>query len=422
MRAWQKSIPSAVLWAVWLATRTALYLGATVPGRDGDAGLYQQWYACCFSHGTFPAADPMWQYPPGAALVFWLPGRLPGGYVDHFMVLALGCDLAVMVLLCARARRGGSLAGAWYWVCGFPLLGAVSVGRFDVVPVALSVAALCVTGRGGVRGALIGAAAAIKAWPVTLLAGMAPGQQRRSLAAAAAVLAAVCAIFASATASFLAHQGARGVEIESVAATPFMIWRQAGWHGTVAYRFGAYQLSGGHVALAQDASRLGLVLAAAAVVGWRLLIASGRARWRPEFAADAPLAATLLFLVVSPVLSPQYLLWVIGLAAACLATGQTTQRLVAFVVLAAAGLTQLIFPVGWISLVHGSDAVTGVLAARNVLLAVAAALSCWRILRMTSPSHEDPGQVAARGHHTKSAAGDVLTLPGRPELRHNEGR
>ena len=40
------------------------------------------------------------------------------------------------------------------------------------------------------------------------------------------------------------------------------------------YRFGAYQLSGGHVALAQDASRLGLVLAAAAVIGWRLLIAS----------------------------------------------------------------------------------------------------------------------------------------------------
>src|SRR5580704_1764038 len=382
MRAWRKSIPSAVLWVVWLATRTALYLGATVPGRDGDAGLYQQWYACCFAHGTFPAADPMWQYPPGAALVFWLPGRLPGGYVDHFMFLAIGCDLAITVMLWLSARRGGSLAGAWYWVCGFPLLGAVSVGRFDVVPVALSVAALCVAGRGGVRGALIGAGAAIKAWPVTLLAGMAPGQQRRGLAAAAAVLAAVCAIFASATASFLAHQGARGVEIESVAATPFMIWRQAGWHGTVVYRFGAYQLSGGHVALAQDASRLGLVLAAAAVVGWRLLIASGRARWRPEFATDAPLAATLLFLVVSPVLSPQYLLWVIGLAAACLATGLTTQRPVAFVVLAAAGLTQLICPVGWISLVHGSDAVTGVLAARNVLLAVAAALSCWRILRM----------------------------------------
>ncbi len=408
-----------MLWAVWLATRTALYLPANRPGRDGDAGLYQQWYACCLSHGTFPVADPMWQYPPGAALVFWLPGRLPGSYVEDFMVLAIGCDLAITFMLCSRARRGGSLAGAWYWVCGVPLLGAVTVGRFNVVPVALSVAALCVAGRGGVRGALIGAGAAVKAWPVTLLAGMAPGQQRRGLAAAAAVLAGVCVIFASGTASFLAHQNARGVEIESVAATPFMIWRQAGWHGTVVYRFGAYQLSGEHAALAQDASFLGLVLAAAAVIGWRLLIACGRARWRPEFAADAPLAATLLFLVASPVLSPQYLLWVTGLAAACLATGQTTQRPVALAVLAAAGLTQVIFPIEWRSLVSGSDAVTGVLAARNVLLVLAAALSCWRILRVTSPGHQDPGQH--QDSPRQISAGDALMLPDCPELRHNKG-
>jgi hypothetical protein len=409
----RKSIPSLVLWVVWLATRTDLYLHANGPGRDGDAGLYQQWYACCLSHGAFPVADPRWQYPPGAGLVFWLPGRLPGSYVEAFMVLAIGCDLAITFMLCSRARRGGSLAGAWYWVCGVPLLGPVTVGRFDVVPVALSVAALCVAGRGGVRGALIGAAAAVKAWPVTLLAGMAPGQQRRGLAAAAAVLAGVCAIFASGTASFLAHASARGVEIESVAATPFMIWRQAGWPGTVVYRYGAYQLSGGHAALAQDASFLGLVLAAAAVTGWRLLIASGRARWRPEFAADAPLAATLLFLVASPVLSPQYLLWVTGLAAACLATGPTTQRPVALAVLAAAGLTQVVFPIKWLSLVSGSDAATGVLAARNVLLVLAAALSCWRILRVTSPGHEAPDQVAPQDHRggARQVAGPAGPAP-----------
>ena len=249
-----------------------------------------------------------------------------------------------------------------------------------MVPVALSVAAVCLTGRGVVRGALAGAGAAIKVWPVTALAGMAPGQCRRGLAAAAAVFTVACVLFGSQTASFLAHQGARGVEIESVAATPFMIGRQAGWHGTVLFRFGAYQLSGAHVALAQDASRLGLVLVTAGVLGWRLLIASGHLRWRPEFLADAPLAATLLFLVVNSVLSPQYLLWVTGLAAACLATGRTTQRPAALAVLAAAGLTQLVFPVGWLSLLSGSDLVTGILTARNILLVLAAALSCWRII------------------------------------------
>ena len=157
-----------------------------------------------------------------------------------------------------------------------------------------------------------------------------------------------------------------------------------GGHGTVWNRLGAWQLGAGQPALPRGPSRLGLVLAAA-VLGWRLLIASGRARWQPELAADAPLAATLLFLIPSPVLSPQYLLWVTGLAAACLATGRTTQRPVALAVLAAAGLTQVIFPVGWPSLLAGSGAVTCVLAARNGLLVVAAALSCQRILRATSP-------------------------------------
>ena len=384
---------SRALWAVWLATRAVLYLRVTAPHMSGDVGIYQRWYACCLSHGAFPVGDPMWQYPPGAALAFWLPGRLPGGYVNTFVLLAIGCDLVITLMLCARARRGGSAAGAWSWVCGVPLLGLVTVSRFDMLPVALSVAAVCLAGQGGARGVLTGAGVAVKIWPVTLLAGTPPGQWRRDLAGAAAVLAAVCVIFPTATLSFLAHQAARGVEIESVAATPLMIWRQAGWAGTVVYRFGAMQLSGWPAGLMHEASILGLVLAAVAVLGWRLLIASGRARWRPEFAADAPLAATLLFLIVSPVLSTQYLLWPLGLAAACLATGRTTQRPVAVAVLAAAGLTQVIFPLGWPALVNGSAVITGVLVARNMLLVAAAVLSCWRILSASFASDEDPAQL-----------------------------
>src|SRR5579863_2084245 len=103
---------SPALWAVWLATRAFLFLLAEAPRGSGDAGIYQHWYACCLSHGSFPVHDPMWQYPPGAGLVFWLPGRLPGGYVTDFVFLVLGCDLAITLMLWARARRGGSVAGA----------------------------------------------------------------------------------------------------------------------------------------------------------------------------------------------------------------------------------------------------------------------------------------------------------------------
>ncbi len=382
---------SVALWVVWLASRVDLYLVVTAPHNNADVGIYQRWYECCLSHGSFPLADPMWQYPPGAGLVLWLAGRLAGSYVSDFVLLAIGCDLGITLMLRARARRRGSAAGAWLWVCGVPLLGTVAVSRLDVVPVALSVAAVCWAGRGGVRGLLIGAGAAIKIWPVLVLAGtppVPPGRLRRDLAATAVVFTAVCAGFPSATGSFLAHQAQRGVEIESVVATPWMIWRAVSSAGNAVFKFGSYQFSGGHAVIALDVSRLALVLVAAAVLGWRLLAGSGRARWRPEFAADAPLAATLLFLVASPVLSPQYLLWPLGLAAACLASGCTTQRSVALAVLAAAGLTQLIFPIGWQGLLSGSGAVTAALTARNLLLVGAAVVSCRRILTMTPPVDE----------------------------------
>jgi hypothetical protein len=391
----RRHISSYGLWAVWLASRAVLFRLVTAPSMIGDVGLYQRWYTCCLSRHAFPAGDPMWQYPPGAGLVFWLAGRLPGRYPDSFALLAIGSDLAVTLILCAAPRRGGSLAGAWYWVCAVPVLGSITIGRLDMIPVAISVAAARVTRRGGARGLLIGAGAAVKAWPVTLLAGAAPGQRRRVLAAAAAVLAATCIAFRGSTMSFLAHQGARGVEIESVAATPFLIWRHAGWHGAVVYRYGAMQLSGEYVTLARDASMLCLVLIAVAAAAWSLWTGRDRDRWRPEFAADAPLAVTLLVLVASPVLSVQYVLWVIGLAAACLANRGTTQRPVALLLLAVAGLTVAVYPAGWLPLIGGSGAVTVILIARNALLVAAAAVSCRRILRYRATSR--PGYLLGAG-------------------------
>jgi Glycosyltransferase family 87 len=398
-------MPSFALWALWLVSRTVIYLAGTVPRLAGDVGLYQHWYVCCLSRHAFPSADPMWQYPPGAGLALWLPGRLPGSYLDHFALLAAGCDLVVTIVLGAAPRRGGSLAGAWYWVCGVPLLGSLSVDRLDMIPVMLSVAALRAAGRGGVRGGLLAAAAVVKAWPVTLLAGTAPGQWRRVLPALAAVLTAL-AFLRGPTMSFLAHQDARGTEIESAVAVPFMIWRLAGWHGSLVYKYGAWQLSGEHAGLARNASGLSLILIVVAVTAWCAATARGRIRWRPEFAADAPLAVTLLVLVASPVLSPQYMLWAVGLAAACLAARQTTQRPAALAILAAALLTVIVFPAGWQGLLRGSAMITGVLAARDALLAVAAAVSCWRVLGAARLGGENRGPLAG------DAAAGTLTAAG----------
>ncbi|TVZ05409.1 hypothetical protein EAS64_12710 [Trebonia kvetii] len=406
-RVWRKHLPSLALWALWLVSRTVLYLIGTVPRLAGDVGLYQHWYVCCLSRHAFPSADPMWQYPPGAGFVLWLPGRLPGSYLNDFALLAIGCDLAVTIVLVAASRRSGSRAGAWYWVCGVPVLGPLAIDRLDMIPVMLSVTALCAAGRGGIRGGVLAAATAVKAWPVMLLAGTAPGQWRRILPALAAGLTAI-AFLRGPTMSFLAHQDARGTEIESAVAVPFMIWRLVGWHGSIVYKYGAWQLSGEYSGLARDASRVSLLLIAASVTVWCLLTARGRIQWRPVFAADAPLAVTLLVLVASPVLSPQYMLWAVGLAAVCLAARQTTQRPAALAILTAALLTVVVFPTGWQSLLGGSALVTGILAARDALLAVAAAASCWRLLSAARSRGENRVQV----HEVSRRSGPRVRRPG----------
>jgi hypothetical protein len=97
----------------------------------------------------------------------------------------------------------------------------------------------------------------------------------------------------------------------------------------------------------------------------------------------------------------QYVLWVIGLAAACLAARGTTQRPVALVLLAVAGLTVAVYPAGWYLLIRGSGAITGLLVARNALLVVAAAASCRRIL----------------GHHAPSRSGNSLRAGGVATVR-----
>jgi Glycosyltransferase family 87 len=373
----------------WVSSRSLLYVFATtrlwdvITRATYDVHLYQSWYARYLAHGVFPGANS-WQYPPGAAVAFWLPAQFPGDYLRDFALLAIGADLAVLVMLIWRARRGGSLLGACYWTVGVPLAGPLLAMRFDVFSVALAVAALCVAGAPIGRGVLAGAGAMIKVWPATVVLGLPPGQVRRGAVAFGATAAAVVGSFVflmPGALGFLDHQGGRGVEVESVAVTPFLIARHFGWHGVVALQYGSFQLAGAHVALAWYAAEFGLVLSVMAAGSWRLLIARGRLRWRPEFQADAPLAATLLLISTSRVLSPQYVLWVTGLAACCLAAERSTQRPVAVALLAVDALTTVVYPLGFARLIEGSDLMTVTVAVRNGLLLVVTAWSCWRLLR-----------------------------------------
>ncbi|MCZ7413850.1 MULTISPECIES: glycosyltransferase family 87 protein [unclassified Streptomyces] len=381
--------PSARVLLCWLLTRSALLLCVfgvlTLRGPDvtTDVSVIYQGWAEILRSGSFPRDDVTWQYPPGAALPVLAPDLLPFlRYEAAFFVLACVADAVVLGLL---LRRPASRAGAWTWVAGVPLLGPTVYARYDLMVTAVAVAAvLAVARHPRTAGALIALGALVKVWPALLLAGVRPGRGGRRLAASALVtaglLAAVLTLAAPHGWDFLFAQRDRGLEVESVGALVFHLGRYAGWEGYVSLHYGSMEFLGPHVSTVATASLLCTVAALGWLVRWRLRVVT----WQRSTAADAALAAVLLFTVTSRVISPQYLVWLVGLAAAALALGSARQRVPAGLILGATALTVLEFPLYFDAVVASEPLGVTLLVLRNGLLLAAAALSCAALWRSTA--------------------------------------
>jgi hypothetical protein len=388
----------------WVLTRLPLLLWVwkvyVFPGPDVTSdvsGIYRGWSEV-LSSGTFPLDDVTWQYPPAAALAILSPALLPfWDYATAFYALACAADLAVLVLL-ARAGRRPELSrrGAWVWVAGLPLLGPTVYARYDVMVTAVAVAALLAGARHPrAAGVLAGLGALLKVWPALLLLAV-----RRRSTWVAAVL--TCAVLAGAFAAampgafaFLTFQRDRGTEVESLGALVFHVARQFGWSGQVLLNYGSVEFLGPHVDTVSSAALFLTGVAFGWLLLWRLLAR----RFETHTVADASFVAVLMFTTTSRVISPQYLVWLVGVAAVCLCHPSSRMRLPVWLVLAASFVTVLEFPL-WFAHVVASDA-RGVtlLFVRNGLLLAATLVAAARLWRATVvppvvPVPDEPARAA----------------------------
>ncbi|MCI0386550.1 glycosyltransferase 87 family protein [Streptomyces sp. CNQ085] len=386
-----------LLIAAWAATRTVVLLCVfkviTVPGPDVTSDvsvIYQGWYRV-LSTGVFPSDDVTWQYPPAAALAILSPALLPFlEYPAAFYVLACAADAAAFGLLLHASRRGAGRegsrgrAGAWVWVAGVPLLGPTVYARYDLMVTAVAVAALLALSRGPrTAGALAAFGALLKVWPALLLVGTPRGRVTRAVWCAAATAALVLtAVFAAAmpgALDFLTHQRDRGTEVESVGALVFHVARHFGWEGRVLLNYGSVEFLGPYVDVVSAAA----LLCTAAAFGWLLRWRLRAVEWTASTAADAAFAAVLLFTVTSRVISPQYMVWLVGLAAVSVTLRTGRQGPPAVLVVVATGVTLLEFPLNFGSVVASDALGITLLVVRNGLLVAAAVLSCARLWRTT---------------------------------------
>ncbi|MZD06359.1 DUF2029 domain-containing protein [Streptomyces sp. SID5785] len=387
-----KTRPPASLLVVWVLTRTLLLLCVfgvvTVPGPDvtSDVSVIYHGWSDVLRTGTFPLDDVTWQYPPAAAVAILSPALLPFlEYASAFFLLAFLADAAVFfMLLYVAERQGKARRGVWVWVVGLPLLGQTVYARYDVMVTAVAVAALLAAARHPrAAGVLTAVGAMLKVWPVLLLIGTRRGRATREAWGAAALTAAgiagVCALAMPGAFAFLTFQRDRGTEVESLGALVFHVARRFGWSGTVQLNYGSVEFLGPYVDLVSALAQGLTVLGFGWLVLWRL-----RARaWGSATPADAGLVAVLLFTTTSRVISPQYMVWLVGVAAVCLLFRESRMTLPVWLVLAASLVTFLEFPV-WFGHVVASDT-QGLLLmlVRNGLLVAATLSACHRLWRAT---------------------------------------
>ncbi|WP_316782467.1 glycosyltransferase family 87 protein [Streptomyces sasae] len=401
----------ASLLVIWGAGRLVLLLFVlkvfVFPGADVTTDvsvIYQGWYEV-LRHGTFPLDDVTWQYPPAAALAILSPGLLPFlDYPTAFFVLAFLADLAVLVLLLYTGLRPGrTLRGAWVWVLGVPLLGPTVYARYDLMVTAVAVAALLAGARHPrIMGALVGFGAMVKVWPALLLVG---AVRRRAWVSAAVTAGAVGGLFAVAMPgafSFLTFQRDRGTEVESLGALVFHIARHYGWHGQVLLNYGSIEFLGPHVKAVSTAALLLTVLA----FGWLLLWRLSAVRFRNHTLADTAFTAVLMFTVTSRVISPQYMVWLVGLAAVCLCFRAGRMTVPAVLVVLASFVTVLEFPAGFAHVVVSDWYGVTLLLLRNGLLVAAtvtAARALWRSTAADDPVAPFPPQAARTKENSVSS-------------------
>jgi hypothetical protein len=227
--------------------------------------------------------------------------------------------------------------------------------------------------RAGIGGALLGLGMLVKVWPVVAFAAV----RRRcwpEAAAGAAGIGLVGLIGLTAAGvlgpafGFAGMQRSRGLEIESLAALPWMLARCVeGSHTKPVPSYGAFEVHGGLVPAAVVVTTVlaALVLVVAAYGAWR--------GWAQAAPASYVLAVVMLLLLTAKVLSPQYLVWPLGLAALAVSPqdggpGRRTAKLAILTCF----VTQLEYPLAFSPVAKADPVALVVLVVRQVLLVVLA--------------------------------------------------
>lgn len=382
-------VRSAALWGAFLVVHILIaWLGWIYPSQPmGDVVLvYEPWSTAALSGGSIVGINDPWVYPQLALLPMLLVKALSwpliglvgvsGAYLIAWAVLITALDAVAFGVLVGRTGSSSRRSAGWFWTAALLLLGPIAMYRIDAFTVPLAVmAGYWLVRRPATAAALLAIGAWIKIWPgALLLAAVVAARTRLRMVVTAAALSAGIIVMLFLLGgdqhlfSFLTEQTGRGVQIEAVAATPFMWMAHLGAASVdYSYEILTFQIGAAGVDVLAALLTPIMVLTALAVAGVGVLKAVKGASFHRLM---PPLAVSLVavLIVTNKVGSPQFQTWLIAPVILWIIFDRTRSGVAAGLVLVLCGLTCLIYPLTYDALLRTELVPLLLLTARNALL------------------------------------------------------
>lgn len=397
------TIRVAALWCAFLFVHLlTAWLGWVYPSQPmGDVVLvYEPWASSALGGGPIVGITETWVYPQVALVPMLIAAALAAplvpvlgvssAYLVGWAALVIILDAIAFGVLVGRSPSHARRVAAWFWCAALLLLGPIALYRIDAITVPLAViGGLWLVSRPALGAAILTIGAWIKIWPGALvLAAVVAVRARVRVVLAAAVVTAgvVAALFLlgadTEILGFLTEQTGRGLQIEAVAATPFL-WLAVAGAARIEYSFEilTFQITAPGVDAVAAALTPLMVIAVLAVTALGAFKAARGASFPRLF---PPLALTLvtLLIVTNKVGSPQFQTWLIAPVILWMVLDRVRARVPAVVVLALCLLTCMVYPLGYDALLRADALAVAVLTVRNILLVVLLILGVRALLRV----------------------------------------
>ena len=311
--------PRSRIIAAWALTN-AVIVGVLIfwPFANGDPKYY---FRNSLEEPPAPSqgAVPLTEYPDAGLwpvrAIIQLSGDHAYVFLTLFSAVLIALSTAFFFYLLNRSHRA-----ALFWTAFTAAAGPIVYSRLDLIPgllVAATAAALFTHPK--LASALLGFAAMSKLWPAALAAGLVDKWNRSAtwvrLAAFGGTLVVVGAITVLTSGwdrlvSPLTYQDVRGLQIESILATPLIVAATifpGQWHIAKAPSK-SFEIFGPGVDQLLTASSVWMVCTMLFGLGWALWRFLGDA-WSPRSTALFFLTMVLLLIVSNKVFSPQYVAW-----------------------------------------------------------------------------------------------------------------